>query len=115
MTRFPLAVGVAAVLLAGLLTPAAFADVKVPLGGGAGIAVNGDLCTLTTIGHDRAGDLVGFSSAHCGGPGAGVAGEGRDGIVGSVVAAEGGLDFCHCDDARRVIATVTASLVTSSS
>jgi hypothetical protein len=71
----------------------AIADDKVPLGGGAGIAVNGDLCTLTTIGHDRAGDLVGFTSAHCGGPGAGVAGEGRDGTVGSVVAADDGFDY----------------------
>lgn len=38
--------------------PAAAADGKVRLGGGAGIAVNGDSpCTLTTIGTDSAGDL----------------------------------------------------------
>jgi hypothetical protein len=71
----------------------AVADDKVLLGGGAGIAVNGDLCTLTTIGHDRAGNLVGFTSTHCGGPGASVAAEGAGRTVGSVVAADDGLDY----------------------
>lgn len=88
-----------AVTLAALIAPirglagAAAADEKVLLGGGAGIAVNGDLCTLTTIGHDSAGNLVGFTSAHCGGPGASVAAEGAEGAVGSVVAADDGLDY----------------------
>ncbi|WP_439116881.1 hypothetical protein [Mycolicibacter arupensis] len=41
------------------------------LGGGAVIVVDGtNYCTLTTIGHDRAGDIVGFTAAQCGGPGA---------------------------------------------
>lgn len=79
---------------AGLLSSAAAADGKVPLGGGAGIALNGDtLCTLTTIGTDRAGDLIGFTSAHCGGPGAVVAAEHAAGTMGSVVAADDGLDY----------------------
>jgi hypothetical protein len=88
-----LAVGFAAVLLAGLLTPTAAADGTVPLGGGAGIDIRGQLCTLTTIGHDSAGALVGFTSAHCGGPGAPVAAEGGAGPLGSVVAANAGLDY----------------------
>ncbi len=66
------------------------------LGGGAGIVVEGDtLCTLTSIGHDRAGDLIGFTSAHCGGPGAEVAVEGSeaDGIVGVMVAGNDAMDY----------------------
>ena len=45
----------------------AAADDRVPMGGGAGIVINGDtMCTLTTIGGDSAGELIGFTSAHCG-------------------------------------------------
>jgi hypothetical protein len=71
----------------------AAADGAVPLGGGAGITVNGAPCTLTTIGRDSAGNLVGFTSAHCGGPAASVAADGAAGAVGSVVAADQGLDY----------------------
>ncbi|WP_408066421.1 chymotrypsin family serine protease [[Mycobacterium] nativiensis] len=72
------------------------ADDKVVLGGGAGIVVDGDtLCTLTSIGHDKAGALIGFTSAHCGGPGAEVAAEGAEGngIVGQMVAGNDALDY----------------------
>jgi hypothetical protein len=86
-----LAIGFVPVFLAGLLAPTASA--AVPLGGGAGITVNGTPCTLTTIGHDRSGDLVGFTAATCGGPGAGVTAEGVGDIVGTVVAADDGLDY----------------------
>jgi hypothetical protein len=71
----------------------AAADGAVPLGGGASITVNGTPCTLTTIGHDSAGNLIGFTSAHCGAPAASVAAEGAGGAVGSVVAADEGLDY----------------------
>lgn len=80
-----------AMVTALLGTPAAAA--AVPLGGGSGIAVNGMLCTLTTIGHDGTGQLIGFTSAHCGGPGAMVAAEGDGSAVGKVVAANAGLDY----------------------
>ncbi|OBI98583.1 peptidase [Mycobacterium asiaticum DSM 44297] len=85
-------------LLSLLFLPAstAAADDKVPLGGGAGIVVNtGTLCTLTAIGHDKFGDLIGFTSAHCGGPGAPVAAEGTEnrGPVGTMVAGNDGLDY----------------------
>jgi hypothetical protein len=88
------AVSLAAVIVSmGRPSGIAVADDKVVLGGGAGIAVNGDLCTLATIGHDSAGALVGFTSAHCGSPGAPVAAEGQAGPIGSVVAADDGLDY----------------------
>ncbi|MFV0495748.1 serine protease [Mycobacterium sp.] len=91
------AVGLAVILgLIFLPARAATADDKVVLGGGAGIMVNtGTYCTLTAIGHDRNGDLIGFSSAHCGGPGAPVAAEGAEGLgqVGTMVAGSDSLDY----------------------
>ncbi|WP_219066989.1 S1 family peptidase [Candidatus Mycobacterium methanotrophicum] len=81
---------------AGLHGAHAGADDKLPLGGGAGIVVNGDtLCTLTTIGTDGKGALVGFTSAHCGGPGAVVAAEAAKdrGTVGTMVAGNDNLDY----------------------
>lgn len=68
--------------------PATGAESKVPMGGGAGIIINGDtLCTLTTIGHDNKGNLVGFTSAHCGGSGSQVASEDfpKAGVLGKFV------------------------------
>jgi len=68
----------------------------VTLGGGSGIVIDGDAyCTLTTIGHDSRGDLIGFTSAHCGGPGAMVAAEGAEdqGPVGEMVAGNDSLDY----------------------
>ncbi len=79
-----------------LTAPFARAVDPVPLGGGSGIVINGDtFCTLTTIGHDDKGDLIGFTSAHCGGPGAQVAAEGAEdhGVLGSMVAGNEGLDY----------------------
>lgn len=79
------------VMLAGLSAPVASA--AVPLGGGAGIAVGDTYCTLTTIGHDNTGELVGFTAARCGGPGAQVVAEGTDVTVGTVVVANGSLNY----------------------
>ena len=76
--------------------PRAHADEPVALGGGSGIVVNGDtLCTLTAIGNDNRGTLIGFTSAHCGGPGAVVTAEGAEtgGVVGTMVAGNDGLDY----------------------
>ncbi len=91
----------AGALLAGLIglsmvgaTPAAAAPVT--LGGGSGIVVDGEsYCTLTAIGTDDRGELIGFTSAHCGGPGATVAAESAkdDGPVGEMVAGNDGLDY----------------------
>jgi hypothetical protein len=80
----------------GLSGAPARADDRIPLGGGAGIIVNGDtLCTLTTIGTDPKGDLIGFTSAHCGGPGAPVVAEAANerGSVGTMVSGNDALDY----------------------
>lgn len=72
----------------------------VPLGGGSGITLGdgaSDIfdCTLTTIGHDNAGRLVGFTAAHCGGPGTTVKSERNidAGVVGHVVTSNVALDY----------------------
>jgi hypothetical protein len=64
------------------------------LGGGAGIIVSGTNCTLTTIGHDGSGALVGFTAGSCGGTGAPVVAEGSQasGPVGTVAFSAGGKD-----------------------
>lgn len=80
----------------GLRATVASGDDRVPLGGGAGIVVDRDtLCTLTTIGTDSRGELIGFTSAHCGAPGAQVAAEAAQnrGAVGTMVAGNGPLDY----------------------
>jgi hypothetical protein len=86
---------VALVASAGVLSPTAAADDKVPLGGGAGVVVDGSHCTLNSIGHDNTGELVGFTAAHCGGPGAQVVAEGAEnhGSLGTVAAVGDGLDY----------------------
>nr|WP_183470795.1 S1 family peptidase [Mycolicibacterium iranicum] len=74
----------------------AHAQAPVPLGGGSGLVVNGEtLCTLTAIGTDNRGNLIGFTSAHCGGPGAVVAAESAQtaGTVGEMVAGNDILDY----------------------
>lgn len=95
---FGAVVGSAVIAQMALLTgaPAAAAEGKTPLGGGAGIVVNGDTyCTLTSIGTDNTGALIGFTSAHCGGPGAVVAAEddADRNVVGTMVAGNDGLDY----------------------
>ncbi|QYL25803.1 S1 family peptidase [Mycolicibacterium diernhoferi] len=92
---------------AALLTaPAAQADGPVELGGGSGIVIDGHaFCTLTAIGHDAQGKLVGFTSAHCGGPGAVVAAEGLQsaGTLGVMVAGNDSLDYAVIEfDPQRV-------------
>lgn len=95
--RWQSLIGAPIIALVAIFTPAlAHADPPVVLGGGSGIVVNGEsFCTLTTIGHDNAGRLIGFTSAHCGGPGAVVSAEGANsaGVVGTMVAGNDGLDY----------------------
>ncbi|WP_293052349.1 serine protease [Mycobacterium sp.] len=78
-----------------LADPPAAAEDKLPFGGGAGIIVDGSYCTLTTIGHDRAGELVGFTAASCGGSGAQVVAEGAEdhGSLGTVATVDDDLDY----------------------
>ena len=94
---------------AGLHSALARADDRVPLGGGAGIIVNGDtLCTLTTIGTDAKGELIGFPSAHCGGPGAPVVVESAKdrGTMGTMVAGNDGLDYAVIQFDKAKVAPV---------
>jgi len=93
-----LTIAAALALFAALLVPSAYAhaDALVPLGGGSGIVVEGDtLCTLTAIGNDSQGNLIGFTSAHCGGPGGRVAAEGAEaaGVLGTMVAGNDAFDY----------------------
>lgn len=95
--RWQWLIGAPIIAVVAMLTPApAHADPPVVLGGGSGIVVNGDaFCTLTAIGHDNAGRLIGFTSAHCGGPGAVVSAEGANsaGVLGKMVAGNDLLDY----------------------
>ena len=97
--RWLLCISAAIVALTALLAPTApmaHADEPVPLGGGSGLVINGDtLCTLTAIGNDNRGNLIGFTSAHCGGPGAQVGAEGVEGsgVLGTMVAGNDALDY----------------------
>ncbi|KLI10026.1 peptidase [Mycolicibacterium conceptionense] len=95
--RWQLLIGAPIIALVAILSPArAHAAPPVVLGGGSGIVVNGEsLCTLTAIGHDNAGRLIGFTSAHCGGPGAVVSAEGANGagVLGKMVAGNDLLDY----------------------
>lgn len=88
---------VAAPFIALVPNPAvAGAEDPVSIGGGAGIVIDSDThCTLTAIGNDKTGALVGFTSAHCGGPGAQVSAEGAEdrGVIGTMVAGNDGLDY----------------------
>lgn len=75
---------------------AAAASDKIQLGGGAALVLHADtLCTLTAMGHDSTGRLIGFTAAHCGGLGSPVVVEGAEdhGDVGTVVAADEGLGY----------------------
>lgn len=78
------------------ITGTAQAADKVLMGGGAGIVIDTDTyCTLTAIGKDKTGALIGFTSAHCGGPGAQISAEGATdrGVIGTMVAGNDGLDY----------------------
>lgn len=76
-------------------TGAASAETPV-LGGGAGIVVDDSReCTLTVIGHDAAGRLIGLTAGHCGETGQPVAAE-RDpdaGTVGRIEYTDRRLDY----------------------
>ncbi|MBS9534683.1 serine protease [Mycobacterium sp. M1] len=82
-----------AVALSVMGTPAAGADGAVILGGGAAITVGAEPCTLTTIGTDGGGAIVGLTSASCGAPGTPVAAGWAPGELGTVTATSEDLDY----------------------
>ncbi|BBY26267.1 S1 family peptidase [Mycolicibacterium sediminis] len=88
--------------------PSQAAD-PVPLGGGSGIVIDGEtFCTLTAIGNDSRGKLIGFTSAHCGGPGAKVSSEAAAdrGPLGTMVAGNDGLDYAVIEFDPALVAPV---------
>ena len=61
---------------------------RVAVGGGSGIVIDGrSLCTMTTVGRDRSGNLVGLTAAHCGKVGSTIRSERRRnaGVIGRIV------------------------------
>ncbi|MFE3796238.1 S1 family peptidase [Nocardia tengchongensis] len=92
---------------------AATADVMVPLGGGSGIVLsNRAICSLTTIGYDNAGRLVGLTAGHCAPEGTRVAAEINRGAgaIGTVAYSDNGrdLDYAVIEfDPARVVPTRT--------
>lgn len=66
------------------------------IGGGSGIIIDNQFeCTVTTVGHDGAGRLVGLTAGHCGDPGAQVFAEADPdfGIIGRFVYSNHDLDY----------------------
>lgn len=90
-----------------------------PMGGGSGIIINDDvICTLTTIGHDNAGRLVGITAGHCGDPGATVVSEGDQnaGVIGNFVVSNSDLDYAVIEfDPAKVtpVRSVGSATITS--
>lgn len=77
-----------------------------PMGGGAGIVVDDKVeCTLTTIGNDAAGRLVGFTAGHCGEAGSKVVAERNPdaGVIGHFAYSNPDLDYAVIEfDRSRV-------------
>jgi hypothetical protein len=77
------------------------------IGGGSGIIIDNQFeCTVTTIGHDAAGRLVGLTAGHCGEAGSQVwAEQGRAaGVIGHFVYSNHDLDYAVIEfDPRKVI------------
>ncbi|WP_026918606.1 S1 family peptidase [Gordonia shandongensis] len=92
-----LALSAAALAMAPAVASApAEAAPKAAVGGGSGIIVNGkSACTMTAVGRDRAGRLVGLTAAHCGklGSRVGLERNRRAGQVGRIVTANPKLDY----------------------
>ncbi len=77
------------------------------MGGGTGIILGNEaLCTLTAIGHDNSGRLVGLTAGHCGEPGYEIVPERRQdvGIVGHMVGKSRELDYAVIEfDPAKVV------------
>lgn len=88
------------------LAPAADAAPTAAVGGGTGIVIDGRaLCSMTAVGRDSAGRLVGLTAGHCGGLGSRVTLEKRRGAgqVGRIVTSSAKYDFAVIAlDASRV-------------
>jgi hypothetical protein len=87
--------------------PAAAQGGPVVIGGGSGIIVDKQFeCTVTTIGHDGAGRLVGLTAGHCGDAGASVLSEANPflGEIGTFTYSNPDLDYAVIQfDPARVV------------
>jgi len=95
-TKFATVVIAAVAMMAGLFAGQATASSSAVVGGGSGLVINGHfLCTLTTVGHDRSGALVGLTAGHCGQVGNTVVAERARGagVIGRIVAKNSTLDY----------------------
>jgi hypothetical protein len=96
------------------LTPAftAHAAPLAPVGGGSGIVIDSRYgCTMTTVGHDRAGRLIGLTAGHCGDVGSRISLENnpRAGVIGHIVQKSKPGDYAVIQlDTNRVFGTRTA-------
>ncbi|MBP2188265.1 S1 family peptidase [Nocardia goodfellowii] len=91
-----LAVALGAALLGTGAGAAQGAPAPPVLGGGSGIIIDNQFeCTVTTVGHDNAGRLVGLTAGHCGDAGAEVYAESdRDaGVIGRFIYSNHDLDY----------------------
>ncbi|MFF0489100.1 S1 family peptidase [Nocardia sp. NPDC003482] len=104
--RAAFAVALGAALL-GTGAGVAHADPGPVIGGGSGIIVNNEYeCTVTTVGRDGAGRLVGLTAGHCGEAGAAVVAE-QDrgaGVIGHFAYSNHDLDYAviQFDEGRIV-------------
>ncbi|GAC56925.1 peptidase S1 family protein [Gordonia hirsuta DSM 44140 = NBRC 16056] len=96
-TVLVLLIAVLAVMSLGLATGSAQAAPKVNVGGGTAIVLGGKYqCTMTAVGRDRSGGLVGLTAAHCaqgGNYNVSVRGKRAAGIIGRVTLLSKGGDF----------------------
>ncbi|WP_309234856.1 hypothetical protein [Nocardia sp. XZ_19_385] len=94
------------------------AEPTVAMGGGSGIILDDEaVCSVTTIGHDGAGRLVGLTAGHCTGAGALVKAEHQPGagVIGRVAFSDEGqgLDFAVIEfDTDKVIPLRTVGATT---
>ncbi|AOW91670.1 peptidase S1 family protein [Rhodococcus sp. WMMA185] len=96
LKRFAAVVAVTAGILGFVAVGSSAAAPAAVMGGGSGIVVDDELlCSLTTIGHDNAGRLVGLTAGHCGEVGAQVVPEAspESGVVGRFVVSNHNLDY----------------------
>lgn len=96
---------IALISMSGVVASTANAAPPITLGGGAGIVINNSgLCTLTTIGHDSAGRLVGLTAAHCANPGDAIRAEKAEhsGVLGVVTSSQKHWDYAviHFDSSK---------------
>lgn len=121
LKKLVVAAAAALALTAGVGVGTASAAPVAVLGGGSGILIADSSgkgkfdCTLTTVGTDNAGRLVGITAGHCGVPGDLVGAEYLPdaGAVGRIVSSVGGLDYAVIEfDRNRVAPTNRVGNVT---